>query len=328
MSERSKAAATTLRVLGIVGRTLIGAGVILLLFVAYLVWGTALQQEHTQSQLRTELVHKAHNTQERQALSAPSDPNQLPTGPATIAPTTAGPADGDPVGEIRIPAIGIDQVVVSGTNTDDLRKGPGHYTNTPLPGQAGNAGVAGHRTTYGHPFYNLNVLKPGDPIIFTTVQGVFVYDTTSSQVVSPSDGTVLAAMSGSWVTLTTCNPRFSASTRLVVTAKLVHSKLFDATAPPATATTTTTAPAKGHPGHHAQKGATGQNGALAGNNNGQLLDAVLWGALLAAFGTAVLITAHRLRRYRWYLWGGGTLVALVLLYVFFTAISPLLPASL
>jgi len=245
-----------------------------------------------------------------------------------VAPTTVSPPEGSPVGEIRIPAIGINQVIVSGTETQDLRQGPGHYTNTPLPGQAGNAGVAGHRTTYGHPFYNLNMLKVGDPIVLTTVQGVFVYDTTGSQVVSPSDGAILQNQSGAWVTLTTCNPRFSASTRLVVTAKLAHSDLFAATPAPKAATPSTPASARGST-HHARSAA--QSGDLAGNSNGQLLDAILWGLGVAAFGAAVLLLAHRYRRQRrqrWLINGGGILVSLVLLYYFFTAISPLLPASL
>jgi sortase A len=310
------------RILSIVGKVLIGAGIVLLLFVAYLVWGTALQQSHTQNVLRTRLEHKAQNTRVRDAFSQAATLDKLPTGPPRVAPTTSQPAEGSPVGEIRIPAIGIDQVIVSGTATQDLRQGPGHYTNTPLPGQAGNAGVAGHRTTYGHPFYNLNVLKVGDPIVLTTVQGIFVYDTTNSQVVSPADGGILANQAGAWVTLTTCNPRFSASTRLVVTAKLVHSELFSGTP----ASTTKPSPTKGHQKTHADT--VKQTGALAGNSNGQLLDAVLWGLAVAAFGAIVLLSAHRYRRRRWVINGVGIAVSLVLLYYFFTAISPLLPASL
>jgi sortase A len=310
------------RIVGIVGKVLIGAGIVILLFVVYLVWGTALQQSHTQNVLRTTLERKAQSTQVRNALALAATQDKLPTGPPVVAPTTAEPPEGSPVGEIRIPAIGIDQVIVSGTATQDLRQGPGHYTNTPLPGQAGNAGVAGHRTTYGHPFYNLNVLKVGDPIVLTTVQGVFVYDTTGSKVVSPSDGSILQNETGAWVTLTTCNPRFSASTRLVVTAELVHSQLFAGAPAPVTKPTTTTGRKKGHPKTVAQ------TGALAGNSNGQTLDAVLWGLALAAVGAVVLLAAHRYRRRRWIINGGGILVCLVLLYCFFTAISPLLPASL
>jgi sortase A len=307
-----------MRVVGIIGRVLIGAGVILLLFVAYLVWGTAVQQAHTQSQLRSTLVHKAKSTQVRDALSQATTLDKLPTGPAVTAATTASPPEGTPIGEIRIPAIGIDQVIIAGTQTQDLRKGPGHYFNTPLPGQSGNAGVAGHRTTYGHPFYNLNVLKVGDPIVFTTAQGVFVYDTTGSQVVSPSDGSILAQKPGAWVTLTTCNPRFSASSRLVVTAKLVHSQLFVSASP------TSAKPSK----KQNHKVTSTQSGDLAGNANGQLLDAVLWGLAVAVFGAGVLLAAHRYRRRRWIINGVGALVSLGLLYLFFAAISPLLPASM
>jgi sortase A len=313
-----------MRVVGLIGKILIGAGVVLLLFVAYLVWGTALQQSHTQDTLRTTLLHKAHSTQVRKALAqtSPTPKDQLPTGPPVVAPTTASPPEGTPVGEINIPAIGIDQVIVSGTETQDLRQGPGHYTNTPLPGQAGNAGVAGHRTTYGHPFYNLNVLKVGDPIVLTTVQGVFVYDTMDSQVVQPSDGGILQNRTGSWVTLTTCNPRFSASTRLVVTAKLVHSDLFTSTP------VAKTAPVKAKTHRKGRAPTTRQSGALGGTSNGQVLDAVLWGVGVALFGTLVLLVAHKYRRRRWLINGGGVLVSLVLLYYFFTAISPLLPASM
>ena len=66
-------------------------------------------------------------------------------------------------------------VVVEGTDADQLRSGPGHYPGTPLPGEAGNVAIAGHRTTYLHPFYNLNELVPGDAIDILTVQGLFVY---------------------------------------------------------------------------------------------------------------------------------------------------------
>ena len=299
-----------MRVVGVVGKVLIGAGVVLLLFAAYQVWGTSIQEAHTQSSLRSTLEHEAQNAKVARALAQAAALDKLPTGPPVIAPTSAAPAEGTPVGEIRIPAIGINQVVVEGTQTQDLRKGPGHYIGTPLPGQAGNAAIAGHRTTYGHPFYNLNVVKIGDPIVLTTFQGIFVYDTVRNQVVSPSDGTVLKNAFGAYLTLTTCNPRFSASTRLVVTAKLAHSQLFP-----------NSGLSKGKPGKP-------KSGDLAGNSNGQFLVAVLWGLIVAIAGGIILFLAHRYRRQRWIIYGGGTLVSLVLLYFFFAAISPLLPASL
>jgi sortase A len=297
------------RVLGIVGRIFIGAGIILLLFTAYQIWGTSIQEGHTQNALRSTLVKDAQNNEVQRALAEADALDKLPTGPAVVAPTTQAPAEGKPVGEVRIPAIGINQVVVEGTNTQDLRKGPGHYIGTPLPGQPGNASIAGHRTTYGHPFYNLNVLKAGDPIVLTTFQGIFVYDTIRSEVVSPSDGTVLKNAFGAYLTLTTCNPRFSASTRLVVFARLAHSQLF--------------------PNSGLAKGTVGkpQSDNLAGNSSGEVLAVVGWGAAVAAVGGLALLIAHRFRRQRWLFWVAGILAVLVLLYPFFNAISPLLPAS-
>ena len=214
------------RVVDICGRILIGAGVLLLLFTAYQVWGTSIQEAHTQSDLRAQLQNETSSDEVRHALADAAALDKLPTGPPVTAPRTEDPPEGEPIGDIRIPVIGINQVVVEGTNTPDLRKGPGHYIGTPLPGQGGNAAVAGHRTTYGHPFYNLDAVKVGDPIVVTTLQGIFVYDTTKSFVVSPGDTHVINNIFADKLTLTTCNPRFSASTRLIVQAKLAHSQLF------------------------------------------------------------------------------------------------------
>ena len=79
-----------------------------------------------------------------------------------------------------IPAIGVDKIVVEGVSLADLKKGPGHYPETPLPGQEGNAAIAGHRTTYGAPFNRLDELEPGDEITVTTVQGEFTYEVTET----------------------------------------------------------------------------------------------------------------------------------------------------
>ncbi|HEY3844704.1 MAG TPA: class E sortase [Acidimicrobiales bacterium] len=299
-----------MRVLGHIGKVLIGGGIVLLLFAAYQVWGTSLQEAHTQNALRTTLAKQTKNNEVKRALANATALDKLPTGPPVVAPTTAAPPEGTPIGDIRIPVIGINQVVVEGTNTNDLRQGPGHYIGTPLPGQPGNSAIAGHRTTYGHPFYNLDAVKVGDPIVLTTTQGIFVYDAVKTSVVSPSDGSVLKNAFGAFLTLTTCNPRFSASTRLVVLAKLTHSQLFP-----------NSGLAAGKPA------AKPHSGDLAGNSNGTLLSAVLWGIVCAIAGAIVLLVAHRFRRQRWAIYGTGTIGLLALLYVFFGAISPLLPAS-
>jgi sortase A len=294
----------------ITGKILIGAGVLVLLFTAYQIWGTSIQESHTQNALRSTLIGETNNQAIRHALAEEAALNKLPTGPPVTATRTAAPSEGAPVGDIRIPKIGINQVVVEGTNTPDLRKGPGHYNGTPLPGQSGNASIAGHRTTYGHPFYNLDGVKVGDPIVLTTLQGIFVYDTTKAWVVSPNDTTVIKNAFANIITLTTCNPRFSASTRLIVQARLAHSQLF---------------PNKGLPVGRLH--ADPSSGDLAGNSNVQLTQTLFWGFLVLVLLGAILYAAWRFRRQRWMIWGVGAVGMLVLLWFFFGAISPLLPAS-
>lgn len=300
------------RVVDIFGRVLIAFGVLLLLFTAYQIWGTSVQESRTQSALRTQLEQEANSDAIRNALSRQSELDKLPNGPPVAAPRTTPPAEGNPIGYIRIPVIGVNQVVVEGTGTSDLRKGPGHYTGTPIPGQAGNAAVAGHRTTYGHPFYNLDSVKVGDPIVLTTLQGSFVYDTTKSFVVSPSDTTVVDDVLGNQLTLTTCNPRFSATTRLVVQATLAHSQLFGSS---------------GLPVNTGRLHADPKSQSLAGNSNVGLTDTLLWGFATALLVAGIFYAAYRYRRHRWVIYGVGALGTLVLLWFLFGAVSPLLPAS-
>ena len=95
------------------------------------------------------------------------------TTTTTTLPPAPPPPEGDAVARIQIPKIGVDSIVVNGVSRDDLRKGPGHYPDTPMPGQFGNAAIAGHRTTYGAPFGDLDQLNPGDLIQVRTLQGNF-----------------------------------------------------------------------------------------------------------------------------------------------------------
>jgi sortase A len=130
--------------------------------------------------------------------------------------------DGSAIAEIQIPAIGVDQYVVEGTSESDLSKGPGHYVGTAVPGQAGNVAIAGHRTTNGAPFNGLGHLVSGDRIILTstTGQNLTYFVSGTPQVVSPRDVAVLNYFKDNRVTLTTCNPEFSSSQRLVVVGLL------------------------------------------------------------------------------------------------------------
>jgi sortase A len=127
---------------------------------------------------------------------------------------------GDALTRIKIPAIGVDVVVVEGTTQSALRAGAGHYPQTPLPCEAGNVGIAGHRTTYGKPFHNLDLLHPGDVIILETPIGSCTYKVRQTKIVLPTDTSVVAPTPTPMVTLTTCHPKGSARQRLVVQAEL------------------------------------------------------------------------------------------------------------
>ncbi len=115
---------------------------------------------------------------------------------------------GKGIGYLVIPKIAVNFVVVEGVGEPQLQGGPGHYPGTSLPGQPGNAAIAGHRTTYAAPFYNLNELTPGDPIYALTSQGLFRYNVVSQQAVAPTDVAVLDQSATPELTLTTCNPRW------------------------------------------------------------------------------------------------------------------------
>ena len=132
-------------------------------------------------------------------------------------------AIGEPITKISIPAADLKPtVVVEGTGASALRAGAGHYPNTPLPGEEGNVAIAGHRTTYGKPFANLDHLKPGDEIFLETPVGKYTYKVTKDPFpISPTDFSVIAQTPGKTLTLTTCHPKGSARQRLVVKAELV-----------------------------------------------------------------------------------------------------------
>ena len=129
------------------------------------------------------------------------------------------PLKGDAIGKIAIPKIGVDEYVVEGTDTDHLRKGPGHYPDTPLPGQKGTVAIAGHRTTYGAPFRHLDELKPGNRILLDMPYGRFVYRVTKTEIVDDQDLSVLDGVGYKQLILSACHPLYSAAQRIVVFAK-------------------------------------------------------------------------------------------------------------
>jgi sortase A len=137
-------------------------------------------------------------------------------------------AHGEPFAFITIPAIGLDSVVVyEGVDRETLKNGPGHMESTPLPGQVGNAVLSGHRTTYGRPFFDFDLLESGDRVEVEAGTGVHVYEVRESRVVDPTDVWVTDPRPGGWLTLTTCEPKFSARQRLVVWAEMVDGPNHD-----------------------------------------------------------------------------------------------------
>jgi LPXTG-site transpeptidase (sortase) family protein len=132
--------------------------------------------------------------------------------------------EGQPLTRFEIPTLGVDTIVVQGTSPSALRAGAGHYPSTPLPGQHGNVGIAGHRTTYGRPFNRVDALKVGDRIILTTPIGRYTYRVSRPPfITNPFDWSILAKSKDPLLTLTTCHPKGSARERLVVRAKLTRS---------------------------------------------------------------------------------------------------------
>ena len=302
---------STLRVT--VGRVILVAGVLVLLFIPYLLWGTGLITARAQSELRQQFAsaQKQHHADVSLHSRPPVD------GAPQLAPTIAAPAAGQPVGIISIPKISLDMAIVEGTDAEQLRSGPGHYPGTPLPGEQGNVAIAGHRTTYLHPFYDLNELVPGDDIDILTVQGLFEYRVMSSQAVDPTDVAVVAPTPTPMLTLTTCHPRYSASQRLVVQAKLVADVLGGVPAP---SNSTKPKPTSTTPG----RSIVATDAPVSGN----WLLTVGLGLVVAALAVGVWMLTARVRGGRRLAVAvGGTIVWLGVVYLFFGALAPLLPAS-
>jgi len=129
--------------------------------------------------------------------------------------------EGEAIGSIRIPAIDLRWNFVEGISVSDLRKGPGHYPNTPLPGMGGNSAIAGHRTTYGAPFGDIAELSWGDSIFIHAPYGDFEYRVTDRFVISPNEMWVIEDQGDNRLTLTSCHPKYSSNQRYVVVAELV-----------------------------------------------------------------------------------------------------------
>jgi sortase A len=289
------------RIIAGTGRTFITIGVLLLLFVAYQLWGTGLQYSLAQDKARSDFesllaatgqdvpaadasggfddaslgvaplpdaiattdtvadtVARTSDASEPTTATNPTTQPKTTISPAvtakpgvvvvpltTTTPTTAStipevttptlpkakpgrtkmkrPAKNKQLARMVIPRIKKDLIVVEGAAAEDLKTGPGHYTGMPFPGEEGNVGIACHRTTFGQPCFNLDLLQTNDPIFFQAAYGTFRYEVREQTIVGPKDKTVLApAPPGShWLTITTCHPKYTARQRLVIRAELV-----------------------------------------------------------------------------------------------------------
>lgn len=135
--------------------------------------------------------------------------------------------DGEAFGRLEIPSLGVDYVVIEGTDTGSLQRGPGHYPTTALPGQGETIAIAGHRTTYGAPFSQINAIEPGDEIIIEMPYGTFAYEVTKSEIVEPTDVGIVDDVGSERLVLTACHPRYSAAQRYAVFADLTSASPVD-----------------------------------------------------------------------------------------------------
>lgn len=343
------------KVLGAVGRTLITAGTLILLFVAYQLWGTGLQEAQSQKVLSKDFEAQLAAIDQTTTTSTTAPPTTTTTTSApaegttpTIAVSKAEPvtqdlplpAEGDPIAKIEIPSIGVNRTVVSGISLDQLKRGPGHYPETPMPGQKGNVAIAGHRTTYGQPFHNLDKVEKGDQIILETVQGKFVYEATETIIVKPNQTEILEDKGDNRITLIACHPKYSARERLIVIGKLVGPA-----APMLTGQQEAQDQAR-EQGHDDDALAEGESidGGLSGTAVSKW-PAVFWGLVAAAIWLVTWVIQTLLRRrirsqttegerptraqrlLTWTPYLVGVPVFMVALYVFFENFGRLLPGN-
>jgi sortase A len=321
------------RVTGAAGRFMVRAGAVILLFVAFQFWGTGLVTSRAQDSLTKEFEAQLANIDPAPDTREPLTESQAITAPIDLP----VPELGDPIGRLTIDAIGSDFIMVQGVDLKWLQEGPGHFPQTPMPGQPGNAAVAGHRTTYKAPFHRIDELIPGDTITVQTLQGTFTYKVDTQinpktsepighRIIAPDDVSILDQSFGNRLTLMACHPKFSADQRIVVTATLISDPAPPTPIPDTDGVTT-----------------NASEDALAGGDPSAWPAAIFWSALTAVawFGTWYLarfwnpslrrktaMHVSRLKDWKFLTtYAVGTPIVGILLFITFTNVSQLLPAS-
>lgn len=228
----------------IFGTGLIATGMGLLMFVGITIaWGdpfTKLSASGEQEVLARQFASSAPETEDLTAATL--DP-ELTRRAAALARKSS--ALGAAVGQINIPRLKMRRFFVNGARTPDLTKGPGLYRETLFPGSGRAVAIAGHRTTYGAPFLDVDELKPGDPIVLTMPYGRFTYRVTRTEIIAPNDWSILEYGAAEptraarqqvkqtrrcvgtceHLVLTACHPKYSAAKRIAVFARLSNVQL-------------------------------------------------------------------------------------------------------
>ncbi|MGA0961946.1 MAG: class E sortase [Ilumatobacteraceae bacterium] len=363
--------------IGLLGRVLVTAGLLMLGFVGYQLWGTGLSTAAAQASLEEQfaaslqpatpqVITTTTNAIASDISTTTTDEQQTST---TVAPAVATPTfvPGEVVAQLQIPSIDVDFFVVSGVGVEDLRLGPGHFTDTPLPGQLGNSAIAGHRTTYGQPFHDLDQLSAGDDIIIATAYGTFTYEVNTLRVVEPTEYSVVSTTdpTTATLTLTTCHPKWSAAQRLIVTATLDDLRSdpllpdvatgttaatdTSATTRPSTSLPTSTLPSETSLGTSTTVETTiaatladpaDLDSSAANNSQGEevfsagwfhdstaLVQAIIWMVILLGIRTIVIRVSQR-RKSWWPMLPVGLLPAAIGLYFFYLNINNLVPPNL
>ncbi|TML04187.1 MAG: class E sortase [Actinobacteria bacterium] len=208
----------------ILGTVLIAAGTLTLVW-ALVVWRwqdpfTALYTKWRQHQLTSQYDRRVR------AFHAPISTASLAAERRSIAREARryrlSSKRGEAIGRIRVPRMGVNMILVNGTDHDTLKKGPGRDLRTFMPGENRLVYIAGHRTTYLAPFSHIDSLRPGDRVILEVPYGTFIYSVTHHRIVNATDLSVLRSPRHEVVELQACHPRFFASHRYIAYARLIR----------------------------------------------------------------------------------------------------------
>lgn len=226
MGQSASMAARLLRILSI---TLITAGLVLLADIGVTLLyeepissvQASIKQRQAESELEESEARYAAAA-ERRELARRGRERRI----AAFADRFGSQAEeGEAIGRIQAEEVGLDTIVVQGTDTESLRAGPGHFPETRFPGQDGTVGIAGHRTTYGAPFRHADSFDRGDRIVLEMPYATFVYEVQKTEIVDPHNVGVVRDVGYERLVLTSCHPLYSAAQRLIVYARMVRETL-------------------------------------------------------------------------------------------------------